>query len=205
MFGNKFGLIIGYHGCDLETRDLLVSNPHKVKKSEKPYDWLGHGFYVWEGNFHRALQWAKDKRDAGRINNPAVVGVVFTLGNCLDFTESQYLELLSDYYSQMKKDYDLLNMELPKNFNATNDPNNDFLIRNLDCTVIEYLHEKVEEKISLQSNSRPFNSSDKFDTTRGIFAEGGPVFDGAGIQKKTHSQICIRNTENIIGFFIPKS
>jgi hypothetical protein len=32
-----------------------------------------------------------------------------------------------------------------------------------------------------------------FDTSRGIFTEGGPAFEGAGIQKKNHIQICIRN------------
>jgi len=52
--------MLGFHGCDEHTRNMLVHDPDSMKKSEEPYDWLGHGFYIWENNFERALSWAKD-------------------------------------------------------------------------------------------------------------------------------------------------
>jgi hypothetical protein len=37
-----------------------------------------------------------------------------------------------------------------------------------------------------------------------VFTEGGPAFPGAGIQEKNHIQICIRNSNSIKGFFLPR-
>jgi len=65
MYNTRPGLLIGFHGCEAEIRDSLLKNPDTIRKSEKPYDWLGHGMYFWENNADRAFQWAKDKKDAG--------------------------------------------------------------------------------------------------------------------------------------------
>lgn len=43
-----------------------------------------------------------------------------------------------------------------------------------------------------------------FDSTRGVFTEGGAAYKGAGIFEKSHIQICIRNFNNIKGFFLPR-
>jgi len=42
-----------------------------------------------------------------------------------------------------------------------------------------------------------------FDSIRGVFTEGGPAFDGAGLFAKSHIQICIRKPNCIQGFFMP--
>jgi len=42
-----------------------------------------------------------------------------------------------------------------------------------------------------------------FDTVRGLFVEGDPIFDGAEIYHKTHSEIAIRNELCIKGYFLP--
>jgi hypothetical protein len=51
MYNHKSNLIIGFHGCDESVRNRLLSKPNKINKSEKPYDWLGHGVYFWENNY----------------------------------------------------------------------------------------------------------------------------------------------------------
>jgi hypothetical protein len=56
----------------------LVNNPQYIEISEKPYDWLGHGFYFWENNIQRAIEWADDKFRKGLIHQPSVVGAVIT-------------------------------------------------------------------------------------------------------------------------------
>jgi len=47
MYNTRPGLLIGFHGCEAETRDSLLKNPDTIRKSEKPYDWLGNGMYFW--------------------------------------------------------------------------------------------------------------------------------------------------------------
>lgn len=83
--------MIGFHGCDKSVRDALVNHPDKIKKSQEAFDWLGNGFYIWENNQTRALSWAEDKRKRGTLSIPSVVGVIYQLDHCLDFTDSEYL------------------------------------------------------------------------------------------------------------------
>ncbi|SIT11760.1 hypothetical protein [Belliella pelovolcani] len=200
MYSNRSNLLIGFHGCDESVAFELLNKPKKVKISEKPFDWLGHGFYVWENNYARALEWAKDKQKRGKIKKASVIGVVFTLDHCLDLIDNEFIGIISKYYDLMKVDFQSLGKELPKNKDVKEDEHKDLLIRELDCAVIEYLHQKIKEAI--ESGEEP--SLKEFDSARGVFIEGGPAFPGAGVQKKSHIQICIRNMECIKGFFIPR-
>lgn len=68
-------LVVAYHGCDERTRDKVVSGKEHLKKSEKEYDWLGHGIYFWEHGFDRALRWAKARQGQG-LEKPSVVGAL---------------------------------------------------------------------------------------------------------------------------------
>lgn len=204
MYSKRPNLVIGFHGCDESVRNELVRNPGNVKKSNELFDWLGNGFYVWENNQKRALQWAVDKETRGKITNPSVVGVVYQLDHCLDFTDSQYIDLLSAYFDSMKKDFLTIGMELPKNKDLPKDEYHDLILRELDCAVIEYMHQKIDEKIKADIINNGYSELKHFDTVRGVFTEGGPAFEGAGIQKKNHIQVCIRNLNCIKGFFIPR-
>lgn len=82
IYRNRPNLTIGFHGCDEFVRNELVNNPNTVKKSQETYDWLGNGFYVWENNYERAFQWAKDKLKRGTLKTPSVLGVVYLLDYC---------------------------------------------------------------------------------------------------------------------------
>jgi hypothetical protein len=204
IYNHRPNLYIGFHGCDRSVRDKLINTPNTVKKSEESYDWLGHGFYVWENNYKRALQWALYKKKKGEIKHPDVVGVVYQLRHCLDFTDSEYTEMIAEYYKAMSAEFILIGNELPKNKDIPGDFNKDIVIRELDCAVIEYLHQKISENINKNKHLSENNLLHHFDTVRGVFTEGGPAFDGAGIQLKSHIQICIRNLNCIQGFFIPR-
>lgn len=201
MYSSRSNILIGFHGCDESARNELLTKPKKVKISEKPFDWLGHGFYVWENNYQRALEWAKDKQKRGKIKKASVIGVVFTLDHCLDLIDSEFIKMLPFYYDLMEKDFSYLDKELPKNKDVKEDEHKDLLIRELDCAVIQYLHQKIKE----EKEKDPNNSLKEFDTVRGVFIEGGPAFPGAGVQKKSHIQICIRNMDCIKGFFLPRN
>lgn len=204
MYSSKSNLIIGFHGCDESVANNLLNNPNTIKISNKPYDWLGHGIYFWENNYQRALEWAKDKQKQGKIKKASVIGAVLTLDYCLDLVDSEFINTLSAYYKAMEDDFELNNKELPKNSDVTKDEHKDMLIRELDCAVIEYMHQKIDEQYASDIKTKGFSDFKIFDSSRGVFTEGGPAFPGAGIQKKSHIQICIRNMKCIKGIFVPR-
>lgn len=204
MYNDRPNLYIGFHGCDETVRDSLVIQPNTVKISEKPFDWLGHGFYVWENNYERALQWAQDKQAQGKIKKASVVGVVYLLGNCLDFTDAKFIDAIEVYFESLKQDLEKVGDKLPANKDANHDEFRDKLIRELDCMVIQHLHQKIKEAIDSDISTLGYSELKHFDSIRGLFTEGGPAFPGAGIRKRNHIQVCIRNKNCIKAFFIPR-
>ena len=204
IYSSRPNLMIGFHGCDEAVRDALVNDPNEIKISTKPYDWLGNGFYVWENNYSRALKWAEDKKRRGSLINPSVVGVMYQLEHCLDFSDSKYTDILAQYYESLKYEFREAGDSLPQNKGLPTDEYHDLVIRNLDCAVIEYIHKEIDREIAEDISNKGFSEYKPFDTVRGIFTEGGPAFEGAGIQAKSHIQICIRNFNCIKGFFIPR-
>lgn len=205
MYNKRPNLYIGFHGCDESIQKKLVLHPDNVRSSQEKFDWLGHGFYVWENNHERAMQWAQDKHKRGKISKPSVVGVLYQLDHCLDFTDSSFTKYIPVYYESMKKDLLLSGKEIPKNKDVPKAAHSDLVLRELDCAVIEYMHAKIEEEIKSEIKAKKYSELKRFDSVRGIFTEGGPVFEGAGIQSKNHIQICIRNLNCIKGFFIPRT
>ncbi len=193
MYSSKPGLIVGFHGCDKDLCEKVVTGKVQLTPSENKYDWLGNGIYFWENNHDRALQFAEEislnpRRDKPVIKTPAVLGALIDLGQCLDLMDSQYLNLLKQSYQTLEISYATLGMELPVNTNGKS--SNDLLLRNLDCLVIESLHK-----------DRLPNS---FDSVRGVFWEGADLYRTAGFKEKNHVQICIRNPNCIKGYFIPR-
>lgn len=157
IYRNRPNLTIGFHGCDKVVRDELVNNPNRIKKSQETFDWLGNGFYVWENNYDRALKWAKDKKIRGTLNTPSFVGVIYLLDYCLDFTDSEFIDILSNYYGLLKYDLEITGKMLPQNKGLPKDEHHDLILRELDCAVIEYLHQKIEDKINLDVKKNGFN------------------------------------------------
>lgn len=156
-------------------------------------DWLGSGIYFWEADPDRALEWAKSQTGKRKIANPAVIGAVIDLRNCLNLTNIRDLELVRDAFTRYKLEQDLSGLPMPDNKNSKNDIHADLLLRYLDCAVINHLHHMTD-----------IIGGEKFDTVRGMFTEGGPLFEGAGLQMKTHSQIAVRDTGCIKGYFTPR-
>jgi hypothetical protein len=204
MYEVRPNLVLGFHGCEASVRDTLLNNPNEIKISQKPFDWLGHGMYFWENNYERALRWAWQKRNRGVIKQPAVIGAVIYLGHCCDFLDQENIELLSRSYNLMKENYKDSDAKLPSNKDLTSDPHKDKLLRNLDCAVIEYMHTELSKELQQDMRTKGFSEYKIFDTTRGVFTEGGPAFPGAGLFAKSHIQICVRNPNCIKGFFRPR-
>jgi hypothetical protein len=180
---------LGYHGCDSETADKLLSNVD-FAKSENDYDWLGWGVYFWEANPNRALTWAHDnvkqKAKQGITVQAAVVGAVINLGFCLDLITDNGITAVETAYTGLVEAMERIDKKLPENSGGT-----DLRLRRLDCYVMNYLHTSRKEDADLE----------EFDTVRGVFTEGDPIYPNAGFRSKTHIQICVRKQSMIKGVF----
>jgi hypothetical protein len=194
IYSAEPGLIIGFHGCEKAVCEAIISGKKRMKVSNNPWDWLGDGMYFWQNNYQRALHYAQHPPGKLKIKHPAVLGAVFSLGNCLDLTDKKSLDIVDDIYKIYADTMAAGGRQMPENSNPSSDPYSfDRAIRRLDCAVIRQVHE-----IFHLTDQQPF------DSVRALLPEGKPLYPGAGFRKKTHIQIAIRNPNMIRGFFLPR-
>ncbi|MDR1282679.1 MAG: hypothetical protein LBK99_17930 [Opitutaceae bacterium] len=189
--------MLAYHGCDRQIGEQILAGKEHLHPSQNAHDWLGHGIYFWENNPERALHWAQfiqSRSDLfqGRIRSPFVIGAIIDPGTCLDLMEATSLAAVRSAYAEMELAFEATETPLPVNQPSGN-RDEDLVKRYLDCVVINYLHE-----IRKTTNLPPY------DSVRGAFIEGRPLYPGAGIMEKTHIQICVRNPRQIRGYFRPQ-
>ncbi len=93
------------------------------------------------------------------------------------------MEILRTAYDSVKESFERDGIKLPKNTEQ--------------CRKLDYLVINMAAELSKQLQYGDF------DTVRGAFIEGAPIYPGARIFDKTHIQVCVRNMECIRGFFLP--
>lgn len=193
LYSSLPNIVIGFHGCDKKVFDKILYDHEPFKSSHNNYDWLGNGMYFWEQNLERAWEWAKSGRTNPKlhIETPAVIGAVIDLGFCLNLVDSYNIQMLKLQYEMLKLKMKIADKPMPINQNIKG--NTDLLLRYLDCAVIEDLHKE-----------REINGLIPYDSVRGVFFEGEPIYDTSGFMEQSHIQICIRNPNCIKGFFAPK-
>jgi hypothetical protein len=175
--------IIGYHGCGQDFADEILTGKTPIEgwqKSQNAYDWLGHGIYFWEHSPSRAIRWASEQ-----FEKPAVIGAIIQLGTCFDLLDEANAVILGDSYPKFVEDFKLAGKPLPVNRGKDNKS------RDLDCAAINECLDRLE------------GENIYFDTVRGAFLEGKPVFPGTTISAETHIQIAVRNVDCILGVFRP--
>lgn len=183
--------IIGFHGCDKSVGEsILRGKVEHLAPSENDYDWLGTGIYFWEGNPERALQFARERAGGGRnsrgtIKKPFVLGAVLNLKRCLDLADSSAIVQLKRSHENLEELSKLSGVPLPRNIGGLR-------ARKLDCSVINSLHQ-----------TRLDDGLPAYDTVRGLFWEGAPIYEGAGVSEFNHIQICVRDVSCILGYFRP--
>ena len=186
--------VIAYHGCDESVAGSLLAGG-SFERSKNKYDWLGEGIYFWEFGPERALEWAGEihRRRPERIRKPAVVGAVLQLGTCFDLLDTRFTTYLADVFPQMKAAFAQAEVDLPVNKNSGSD-GKDLVLRFRDCAVLNWAIPKLEQERGLH-----------FHTVRCAFIEGGPAFEGAAINAKSHIQIAVRDPAAIVGVFRPSA
>lgn len=187
MYQKLPNLVIGFHGCTEEVFDAVVRRGEPMKASNNEYDWLGNGIYFWEQSYQRAMEWAK--QHSGHA--PAVIGAAIDLGYCLNLTDSASSNQLRRGYQMLQLLCNATDTELPKN--RQQNKAGDILVRNLDCAVIEQVH-----------NYNRSHHLPAYDSVRGVFWEGDEPYPGSCFKEQTHVQICVRNPNCIKGVFLPR-
>lgn len=192
MYSSLPHFVIAFHGCDKSIATKVISrrNPHLIASKNK-YDWLGHGIYFWEHNLQRAIDFATELRDnpihrpgdLNPIKKPAAVGAVIDLGKCLNLLDENSIDYVKKVYLDIKDVSEDLGWPLPENIGGA---------RYLDCYVMNAVNSytaRMGEK--------------KYDSIRGMFPEGSPIYEESGFLDKSHIQICVINPNCIKGYFHP--
>lgn len=187
MYQKLPNLVLGFHGCNKETYENVIFKGQDLKKSLNSYDWLGNGIYFWEQNYQRAYEWAINRYG---MENAKVLGAVIDLGHCLNLTDSAGADILRVGYQILEFRCLITGNPLPKN--RPSKKTSDILLRDLDCAVIQQIHDYNREA-----------KKDMYDSVRGIFTEGEAPYLGSAFKEKTHIQICICNPNCIKGYFTP--
>lgn len=186
MYAKLPNLVIGFHGCSKKTYEDVLYHHQPLKRSANKCDWLGNGIYFWENNYQRAYDWAVNKNG----EDAAVIRAVIDLGLCLNLTDYNSSDILRKGYEMLVAKCDVLGEKLPVNRYGRS--RTDLLLRDLDCAVIQQIHDY----------NRSMGKT-MYDSVRGVFPEGGEVYPGSGFVDKTHIQICIVNPNCIKGYFNP--
>lgn len=193
--------LIVYHGCDITTRDDLISGRLKhLSHSNNQYDWLGPGAYFFEGDVERALLFAQasqrnpEKRYTAKpIATPAVVGAVLQVQNWLDMTTQAGIKEFSLAYQTFAYGLSAAGKPVPANRPAS-DFDTDVIYRALDSAVFTWLHKARE------SQDPPLPA---FQAVRAAFHQGEAVAPTSGFHANTHIQISLRDNTCVIGWFLP--
>ncbi|MBR1998694.1 MAG: hypothetical protein IJ993_09775 [Akkermansia sp.] len=178
------GLVIGYHGCSLRTaEDVLSGKISHLRLSNSKHEWLGKGIYCWENSYHRAFEWAQQhiKKD----EEPAVIGIIISPGECLDLTDSKHLDTLDKVAEALDMDLQSAGLSIPENKGLRHD---------FDCALINYYH-----------MYRKDSELPPIDTIRAAFSEGERIAGGkCTFTRRQHIQWAIINPKNsIVGYFRP--
>ena len=181
--------VLGFHGCDKSTGEKILSGEDlHLLRSEKKYDWLGHGIYFWEGNPSRAMAWAEHRKAEKKIKAPFVLGAIIDLRHCLDLFDHDGNSQVQQAHEELAKDFKKSGLAMPENKGPTPDKAG----RLLDCAVLNALHVY-----------RARLGEPEFDSVRAPFLEGEPIYTGASFRSENHIQLCVRNTACIKGYFRP--
>jgi hypothetical protein len=185
-------LVLGYHGCSRQTaHNLLGGSP--FQGSTANYDWLGSGIYFWENDIDRAYAWAK-ARPGTPSAAPSVVGAVIDLGHCLDLTTQAGIEAVKFAHTQFTALWLQDQKVLPQNEDPPGNTSNDFVMRRLDCAVMNYL-------FSVQQQVVDAGLGTEFQTARALFPEGQRLYPSSGFLAQTHIQLSVRDPSTILGVF----
>ncbi len=128
---------------------------------------------------------ARREKYRKRRDKPAVLGAVIQLGRCFDLLNETLTGMLAESYQVLAQYFARNEQPLPKNRGVG------LKQRELDRLVINTCLDDLKVR------------GVEYDTVRGAFLEGDPVYPGAGFSRESHIQIAVRKPACILGVFRP--
>lgn len=196
---NHGHLQIGYHGCDIAIRDGLVSGRLTPEPSNNQYDWLGPGFYLFEGDAERALAFAEAaaseplrRLTAKPIVTPAVVGCIFRIQRCLDMTTKAGRLQFENAHINLQAMRLRSGQQVPMNV-PVSPFDEEVLLRGLDRAVFQFIHLGFLDRYG----------TEYYEAVRGAFRQGPEIAPKSGFHRDSHVQIALRDLSCIKGWFLP--
>ena len=110
--------VIAYHGCDAAVAERLLAG-ESFKKRQNDYDWLGEGIYFWEHGRDRAMRFAEEQQQRGKVKAPAVIGALIQLGRCFDLMDTRLTMELPEAFEIFRSSRRKNGGNLPVNEGAT--------------------------------------------------------------------------------------
>lgn len=161
--------VIAYHGCHSNTAYRVLSGEPFVLSSN-PYDWPGTGIYFWEYGPDRAWDWAETRFKL----HGTVIEARIKLGRCLNLLDVVGHDRIREANTVVAEQY--------RNSGRTPPANLANKQHFLDCAIIDMASILWER-----------NGGVPFQTIRGCFPEGKPLYKGSKFLRETHVQIAVRD------------
>lgn len=172
-------MLVGFHTTEFDVADSVVNKNIRIDGNRDEKEWLGKGVYVWPDSVEMALAWVRIGVANKWLKSPAIIKYDIDPGLCLDVNNEKNYAELREAYNYLKDAHSKLNSDMPVNERILNGvPINRFL----DCFVIETV-----------DFLRRVKKLPRYDTVKGMFEDGQPVFPGAAVKDKTHIQMAVRN------------
>lgn len=204
-------VVLAYHGCDISIRDRLVRGEIEPKISRNSYDWLGDGFYFFEGDQHRAQKLAEAAHirpthllTKQPIAKPAVVGAVLEVDRWFDLTTQIGILNFTKASTALILAHTEEGTAIPVNKPAF-PGDEDLLHRAFDkavCDMVDEYRAMVFEKALENSDAESIIANAPYQAARGAFEQGKLIADGSSIHSDTHIQIAVRDLRCIKGWFL---
>ncbi len=136
----------------------------------------------WEHNYQRAVQWARQNS----TDEAYVLGAYLDLKEGLDLLSSDGLDQLVPVHEDLKSRSEIDSFPMPQNKGV--DRFGTPMLRNLDCAVIQN-YKRIAKSEGVVVNS-----------VRGVFWEGGELYQGSGFSRQNHIQVSV-DESCVIGTF----
>lgn len=197
---NDGHLLVAFHGCDITTRDDLVAGRTRLRPSANRYDWLGGGFYLFEGDPERARAFAtavsrspERRLSQQPVVTPAVVGCLLSVQRCLDMTTRPGLLEFSRALRAIEKGCTHAQYEILPTNSRADDDDADVLLRRLDNAVIAFIHAHRE---------RHLKRTPHYQVVRGAFRQGPELAQHSGFHRDSNIQLAVRENRCVRGWFL---
>lgn len=182
--------VVGYHGTLLSSANALAARKFEPGKESRRPRWLGNGLYFFEENAQLAAFYAF-QRQIKHQQPGAILKARIRLGSCLDLSHDFGQRIARQAHTVLRKEGVIDVEDGPKQKSLEIHKGQvragysgewkDYGINALDHAVVERAMGVAEELHGL-----------RFDTVRGIFLDGGELYDTSWFFDFAHIAIAVR-------------